>query len=102
MGFKKKKKKISTHQENLLNDNVDNTEYTVCDSEGQLMEREVMRATDNILAQEYKNYIDESETVEENSRELNNKLASYIINNTTAGTRWQINYAITVEPTSLG
>ena len=76
------KKPISTHQENLLND-VDNTEYTVCNSGGQLMEREVMRATDNILAQEYKNYINESETAEENSRELNNKLASYIINNTT-------------------
>ena len=77
------KKPTSTRQENLLNDNFDNTEYTVCDTEGQLMEREVMRATDNILAQEYKNYINESETVEENSRELNNKLASYIINNTT-------------------
>ena len=83
MGFFLQKKNNSTHQENLLNDNVDNTEYTVCDSEGQLMEREVMQATDNILAQEYKDYINKSETVEENSRELNNKLASYIINNTT-------------------
>ena len=77
------KKPILTHKENFLNNNVDIDEYTVCDSEGQLIEREIMRATDNILIQEYRMYNSESVADHEGSRELNKKLISYIIDNTT-------------------
>ena len=89
---------ISSHKENLLNYNVDIDEYSVSDSEGHLIEREVMRATDNILAQEYRIYNNESFAVDENSRELNNKLTSYILHNTTQETDGRLTMPLLWNP----
>ena len=87
---------VSTHNEILKHYNVN--EFTVCDDEGQLVEREILRATESVLAQEYRIFNNESDTVVEQSRELNNKLVAYILNNTTRDNDGRLNMPLLWNP----
>ena len=92
------KSPVSTHNETFLNHNINVNEYTVCDDKGQLIEREILRATENVLAQEYRFVNNESAAVAERSRELNNKLVAFILNNTTRDKDGRLNMPLLWNP----